>query len=507
VAGPWMRCLLFLIAVVSSGWSLSPAFAAASKLSWDKTAGVPMPPPPSTTSSMGPLRVPPGNPRYFMDGSGKAVYLTGSHTWDNLQDWGGGTPNFNSNAYLALLQRNNHNLIRLWGGWTGSAGQRPGVTSTNPIPWNRSGPGLANDGQPRYDLTKDPSRLNQAYFDRLRSRILAARERGIYVDVLLFTPARYSEWTMSPFNPANNINGINGDSNGDGRALEVETLSDPAILAAQKAYVRKAIETVNDLDNVLYEICNECHSTAAQWQYSLINFIKQTEAGMPFQHPVGMSSDGGNPPADDTADLFNGPADWVAPGFNSNPYYASDPPPADGRKVIILDTDHIYGGPPADAQWIWKSFMRGHNPIVMEATQNPLPAHPGKSWNDPNDPALSPTRVAMGHTLTLAKRVNLARLIPDTGLCSTGYCLVDPGKEYLVYLPSRWRHSIPLIGKLFRNSVTVVLSDASATFNVEWFNPNSGETLPTGTITAGTSRTLTAPFGGAAVLYLAARKS
>ena len=28
----------------------------------------------------GPLRVHPTNPRYFTDGSGKAIYLTGSHT-------------------------------------------------------------------------------------------------------------------------------------------------------------------------------------------------------------------------------------------------------------------------------------------------------------------------------------------------------------------------------------------------------------------------------------------
>ena len=35
---------------------------------------------------MGPLRVSKANPRYFEDGSGKIVYLTGSHTWTNLQD-------------------------------------------------------------------------------------------------------------------------------------------------------------------------------------------------------------------------------------------------------------------------------------------------------------------------------------------------------------------------------------------------------------------------------------
>ena len=34
----------------------------------------------------GPLRVHPQNGRYFTDSGGRAIYLTGSHTWSNLQD-------------------------------------------------------------------------------------------------------------------------------------------------------------------------------------------------------------------------------------------------------------------------------------------------------------------------------------------------------------------------------------------------------------------------------------
>ena len=36
----------------------------------------------------GPLKVHPRNPRYFADGSGRAIFLTGAHTWANLQDSG-----------------------------------------------------------------------------------------------------------------------------------------------------------------------------------------------------------------------------------------------------------------------------------------------------------------------------------------------------------------------------------------------------------------------------------
>jgi hypothetical protein len=43
-------------------------------------------------SMNGPLRIHPGNPRYFIDGDGNAILLTGSHTWSNLQDYGYAEP-------------------------------------------------------------------------------------------------------------------------------------------------------------------------------------------------------------------------------------------------------------------------------------------------------------------------------------------------------------------------------------------------------------------------------
>ena len=79
----------------------------------------------------GPLRVSATNPLYFTDGSGKAIYLTGSHVWNNLQDIDPAfktdaegktvepkadehTPEFDFSAYLRFLEKENHNFIRLW---------------------------------------------------------------------------------------------------------------------------------------------------------------------------------------------------------------------------------------------------------------------------------------------------------------------------------------------------------------------------------------------------------
>ena len=43
----------------------------------------------------GTLRVHSTNPRYFTDGSGKAIYLTGSHTWANFKNIGQTDPSSN----------------------------------------------------------------------------------------------------------------------------------------------------------------------------------------------------------------------------------------------------------------------------------------------------------------------------------------------------------------------------------------------------------------------------
>jgi hypothetical protein len=122
------------------------------------------------------------------------------------------------------------------------------------------------------------------------------------------------------FNLSNNINGINGDSDGDGVGDEMHTLSMPKVTKLQEAYVRKMIETLNDLDNVIWEISNESNGQSQNWQYHLINYLKQYEMATPKQHPVEITVE---MPNGSNADLFASPADWISPngqeGYSSNP--------------------------------------------------------------------------------------------------------------------------------------------------------------------------------------------
>ncbi|MDW8026480.1 MAG: hypothetical protein RMK18_11550, partial [Armatimonadota bacterium] len=97
-----------------------------------------------------PLRVHPQNPRYFTDDGKRAIYLTGSHTWSDLQDMGptDPPPKFDFNAYLDFLVQHNHNFIRLWRWEVPRYRYGQGSLSfCEPHPWARTGPGLARDGK------------------------------------------------------------------------------------------------------------------------------------------------------------------------------------------------------------------------------------------------------------------------------------------------------------------------------------------------------------------------
>ena len=430
----------------------------------------------------GPLRVHPDNGRYFTDGTKspagglRVVYLAGSHTWDNLQSsrtGDGPARPFDYPAYLKLMRSHGHNFMRLWA-WEGGVNQQ----RYEPLPYAKTGSG-------KYDLNQ----FDGAYFERLRSRVSAARDEGVYVSVMLFQGwSIYSHgygnpWPLHPFNKANNVNGIDGDPNGDGEGKEVHSLEVPAITGLQEAYVRKVVDTVNALDNVLYEVTNETAIYSRDWQYHVIRYVKEYEKSKPKQHPVGITAfDSGREGS--MKALLASPADWISPQDDGESGdYQNDPPAADGRKVSIADTDHIYGTG-GDARWVWKTFTRGHNPVYMD----PLKWDKSLSVSEAD---IEGARRAMGQTRRFAERINLAAMEPAGELASTKYCLADPGRSYLVFAPEG-------------GALTVDLSAAKGELAAEWFDPKADKATPAARVAGGGRREVAAPFDGAAVLYLQA---
>jgi hypothetical protein len=242
------------------------------------------------------------------------------------------------------------------------------------------------------------------------------------------------------------------------------------------------IDMVNDLDNVLFEVANESGLYSTEWQYYMINYVKTYEARQSKQHPVGITSNGYGGD-DDTERLFRSPADWISPSPERDDYKSS-PPASTGAKVILPDTDHLWGVG-GDRTWVWKSFLRGLNPIWMD------PYDKSSAW-EPVPVNAEEVRRNLGDTRRFAERMNLAAMTPRPELASTAYCLANPGVEYLIYQPKP--------GEGF----SVELK--AGTYHYEWFDTAKGVIAGRGRIrSSGGAQPFKAPLEGDAVLYLKAQ--
>lgn len=246
---------------------------------------------------------------------------------------------------------------------------------------------------------------------------------------------------------------------------------------------------------MLYEIINESGSlddvypadkskgAVISWHHHMINFIKKTESTMPKQHPVGFTHTGDGKLPNQV--LFDSPADWISPnaadceweydGSKQSSSYRTDPPDAKGKKVVFADTDHLWGHG-GNHIWVWKCFLRGANPIFMdpwypmagkedeEKTAGWIYLKGGITKDDRDYHDFDLVRKNMGYTILYARRLALNHTIPHPELSSTGYCLANPGREYLVYFPEGGR-------------ATIDLREFAGSYTVEWFIPLTNRTI------------------------------
>ena len=454
----------------------------------------------------GPLRAHPKNGRYFATPDGRALLLAGSHAWASVQDMGvAGQPPFDFEAFLDMAEGYGHNFTRLWHfeqpegvGWS-----RDRVL-VSPLPWNRVGE--------KFDLDS----WNEAFFARLRERVLRAGERGFYVSVMLFQgwslkksgPVIPGPFAWHPLNSANNVQGIGAPTGipDTDDAPTLHSLKNPDVLRYQEAYVRKTLETLRDCPHVLYEIINE--GGALDWQAHFIRFIHEAEREFPFQHPVGFTHRVS--PAMDNDVLLESEADWVSPAKEPQLWlypdaailqdYEGDPPASDGRKVVLLDTDHLWGiGGTAD--WAWRAVCRGHNPLFMDPWE-PIAGeitYEDIEWffdgekrllNDRNYPGFGELRAALGDARRYVERMNLVDCVPAEKLCSSRFCLAEESRRYLIFVPGG-------------GNVTVDLRRAPGPLVVEWFDPLARTaTQALDSVPGGDYRVLASPFSSDSVLFL-----
>jgi hypothetical protein len=509
-ATPESKCLITkpfrqMLPVISAG-----VLAGCVALWEEKQPSVPLAP--EQTPIAGPLRAS-KNPNYFEDASGRPLILCGSHSWNTLQDWGsnGAIQALDFDAFVNFLKAHGHNFTLLWStelpkfhGLPSTETSPPDFT-VSPFPWLRTGPGLATDGKPKFDLTI----FDQAYFDRLRARVQALHAARIYAGVYLFSGEFLLRFRCStdgyPFTGANNVNGVD-DGYRDGSpetGVRAVTMTAPnAITGFQDAYVKKTVDTLNDLPNVLWIVSQEAPSKSTWWNDHVISFVRGYEKGKSHQHPIGYGV------LEDSKDsvLYNSDADWVAPAARISPSRSCGTG-TPSCKVNINDSDHSYFGmwndtPQVNRNYAWENFTTGNQVLFMDPylvyyprQKRNLCLSPVNGIGSQPDPRWENFRHNLGYILRYSRKLNLANVAPRPTLCSTHYCLAQTpaaGAEYLAYAPS---------GGLF--SMDLSAMPASRMLAVEWFNPATGETTRQSPIAAGSSsQAFRAPFTGDAVLYL-----
>jgi hypothetical protein len=266
--------------------------------------------------------------------------------------------------------------------------------------------------------------------------------------------------------------------------------------------VKKTVDTLNDLPNVLWIVSEEAPPNSTWWNDHLIALVHSYEKTLPYQHPVGYA---GLDSAPDSI-LYDSEADWVAPAAWLSPTRScgTGQPPC---KVNVNDSDHSYFGlwndsPEKNRNYAWENFLTGNQVLFMDPylvyyprqRRNLCPG-PIHGIGTGVDPRWENLRSNLGYLVRYARKLNLANVTPQGALCSTGFCLAQTpvqGAEYLAYAPA---------GGAFTMDISAM--PISRMLAVEWFSPASGATVKQDPIRAGaTAQIFRAPFSGDAVLYL-----
>lgn len=233
-----------------------------------------------------PLSLCPDNPHYLLF-RGKPTLLIGS-----TEHYGAVlNRQFDMTRYLDAVQKSGLNLTRTFSGayvepdgaFNIARNTLAPAAGQVIAPWARSDvPGYANGGN-KFDL----GRWDTVYFKRLHEFVSGASRRGIVVEVVLFCPY-YEEpqWSLSPLNVKNNVDGV-----GDLPRTAANTLNNGKLLEVQDAMVRKFCDELKEFDNVYYEICNEPYfgGVTLDWQYHIARTIADAEEALPHRHLIAQN--------------------------------------------------------------------------------------------------------------------------------------------------------------------------------------------------------------------------
>ena len=417
----------------------------------------------------GKLEICPEHRYYFRDG-GRHVVLVGAsdrslfHLWQNMKG-------FSWRKYLDDIASAHLNYVRQdvcsWGGLL-EPQKYPAQLSNAAWPFVRSGPGVAVDGKPRFDL----NRFDQSYFDiRLKPFLREAAKRGIYVELTLFEEYRKQrEFDQSLYAEENNINQLGLHP----RNITSNTaLHNPRLMTIQHAFIDKVLVETSEFYNVIYEISNE--SGGDRWVAHHIDYIHK-----PPRYPRQIVSAGEQ---SSSFDPRKGANDIIIKHRGGGGLYATDNDIYCHHKAML----NFRAGKPishneyflfanrstADVNFprkmMWANFTAGGHSNFYDFT---FWRGTGRTVHDGMPSRSPPREILLGGKYLLDfltdNKVKFWLMQPQDELASVKdqncyvFTLASPNAEYICYL-------------LGNGPVAVLLHLPRGLFKVRWYNPKSGQ--------------------------------
>jgi hypothetical protein len=446
---------------------------------------------PRLNAASRPIALHPQNPHYFLWRGKPTILLTSGEHYGAVLNL-----DFEFHRYLDTLARDRLNLTRLFtgGGYVEPVGAfkidrntLAPATGRFICPWARSSePGYANGGN-KFDL----SRWDPAYFRRLHDFVRHASRRGVVVEVNLFCPQyEDAQWRLSPFNSANNVNGV-----GSIARTNVCTLDrHGGLLEVQERMVRKFVDELRDYDNVYYEICNEPYfgGVTLEWQHHIAKVIQESQRNHAHRKLISRNVANGKALVADN---------WPEVSIY-NFHYAAPPDTVTmnwGLKKVIGDNETGFRGT-NDAPYRlegWEFLFAGgglYNNLDYsfvagkeDGTHITTKETPGGG-----NPAFRRQMSVLGEFI---RSFDFIRMSPDNTVIVGGippgaraFALVEAGRQYAIHVgPVNPTKPHTRMGSLSVNL-------PKGTYRAEWIDPASGATLRRESFTAvGGSHSLPAP--------------
>jgi hypothetical protein len=338
--------------------------------------------------------------------------------------------------------------------------------------YQRTGPGTANDGKPKYDLKK----FNQDYFDYWRKVITYAQSKGIVVQLVIndswhnksnivYDNGGDRVWGMKHdyYNGANNINGLDASDNTNWHSPS------HASFEYHKQVIRKVVDNLGDLPNIVYEISNE-NNTNANWERQLADYLTSYEASTGRSRHLVMPRDlpnhdnaGGK-----TVDPVRSHTELVS-NFSKN-------------KVLIADNDGGGSSTPLSRRnKAWAALTAGAHMSYFHSGMFKLDVLVSSDASD------GMRYIGLTTKFMSDFNVDLRGMIPSDSLVSSGWALAKSGERFIVYL---------------RSGGSTTVSNLPSSYTAHWFDPRTGASQ-----TASGGPTFTTPDSKDWVLYIVSSSS